>query len=130
MGNTEKRKILVVEDDEIMRGIEVKQLKSLDQVILEAEDGQQALLEIEKHKPDLILLDLLLPKVDGYGVLEAIRKHKDPAIAKSVVLVLSNLWSDKDILRAKALKVDAYFVKASTPIEDVIEKVTEILKDM
>ena len=82
---------------------------------------------IMDHRPDLILLDLLLPKLDGFGVLERIRHYPEASIAATKVLVLSNLWSNKDILRAQALEIDEYFVKANTNIEDVFSKVRNIL---
>ncbi len=120
-------KVLVVEDDAVMRTIELKNLREKGYQVLEAEDGKQGLAMIEKERPQVVLLDLLLPEVDGYQVLETVRKHADPGIAATKVLVFSNLWSDKDILRAQALKPDGFFVKASTTMEEIMEKIQEIL---
>ena len=79
------------------------------------------------NAPDLILLDLLLPKLDGFKVLERLRHYPKAEIAEIKVVVLSNLWSNKDILRAQALKIDEYYVKANTNIKDVFEKIKVLL---
>lgn len=123
------KKILVVEDDADLRNILVDGLRLSNYQIFQAEDGQQAVEFILDSKPDLILLDLLLPKLDGFKVLERLRQYPDKSIAQTKVIVLSNLWSDKDILRAQALKVDEYYVKANTNVGDVFNKVKAILND-
>lgn len=126
MTNTQKT-ILTVEDDEAMRGVIVNKLKRNTYQVLEAKDGKEAISLAVSHKPDLILLDLLLPEMDGFQVLEAIRKNPDPEIAGIPVIVLSNLWSDKDILRVRALRIDEYFVKANVSLEEVFEKAEGIM---
>ena len=93
-----------------------------------AKNGQKALeIANSNNKPDLILLDLMLPEVDGFGVLEAMRKNSDPKVAATPVIVLSNLWSNKDILRTKALQVQAYMVKAYFTTEEILHKINDIL---
>lgn len=124
----EQKKILVVEDDTDMRGILVDRLGSSNYKVFQAGDGEEAVALIVDQKPDLILLDLLLPKLDGFKVLDRLRHYPDPKISETKVIVLSNLWSNKDILRAQALKVDEYYVKANTDLQDVFSKVTEILQ--
>jgi DNA-binding response OmpR family regulator len=121
------KKVLVVEDDNVMRAIEIKELKKLGHEVLEASDGLIAVELAEKQQPNLILLDLMLPEKDGFGVLEDLRKSTTEKVSKVPVIVLSNLWSDKDILRTQALKVDGYFVKANTTMAEVMAKVTEVL---
>jgi two-component system, OmpR family, alkaline phosphatase synthesis response regulator PhoP len=121
------KKILVVEDDADLRNILIDGLKPLNYQIVPAEDGEQAMELLLDQKPDLVLLDLLLPKLDGFKVLERLRQYPDKVIAETKVIVLSNLWSDKDILRAQALKVDEYYVKANTNLEDVFKKVKAVL---
>lgn len=115
--------ILVVEDDGLVLNILSDHLKRLNYNVILASDGKQAVEKAIKHKPDLVLLDLLLPEMDGYKVLEAIRKNPDPEIANTIVIVLSNLWSEKDILSAQALKIDAYFVKTTTDLNQVMDQV-------
>jgi DNA-binding response OmpR family regulator len=128
--NTEKpRKILMVEDDVAMREIVIHKLMSHGFDVKEAEDGKQGLEVLLKEKPDLVLLDLMLPEVDGFKVLETVRAHQDPKVAATPIIILSNLWSNKDILRTKALKVQAYMVKAYFTTEEILNKINEILKD-
>jgi len=118
--------VLIVEDDGMLRDLLVVHFKSAFNV-LAAEDGERALAIAAESKPDIMLLDLLLPKVDGFGVLEAIRKNADKTLSTLPVVVLSNLWTNKDILRTQALHIDAYFVKADTNLDVVYAKVVEIL---
>ena|SRR6185369_17593235 len=126
MDNSQK-KVLVVEDDDALRNILVDTLNTNNYQIYQAPDGEEAIKLIVDQKPHLILLDLLLPKLDGFKVLDRLRHYPDPEIAETQVIVLSNLWTDKDILRAQALKIDAYFVKANTNLSDVFEKIKEIM---
>jgi DNA-binding response OmpR family regulator len=121
-----KKKILVVEDDNSLRDILVDSLNMSNYSVLQAADGEEAVNSVAENKPDLILLDLLLPKMDGFKVLEKIRHDSDAQIAATKVIVLSNLWSNKDILRAQALQIDEYYVKANTNLPEVFEKIKQI----
>lgn len=120
------KKILLVEDDDTLRATLRDHLFQQYQVF-EAADGEQAIASCLDHRPDLILLDLLIPKLDGFKVLERIRNYPDPEISQTHVVVLSNLWSQKDILQVEGLKIDEYFVKAHTKMEDVYAKIREII---
>ena len=123
----QRKKILLVEDDDALRATFRDRLSGLYEVF-EAQDGELAVSQTVDRRPDLILLDLLLPKLDGFKVLERIRNYPDAALAKTPVIVLSNLWSQKDILQVQGLKVDEYFVKAHTKVEDVVVRVHEVLR--
>lgn len=126
--NLEKpKKILMVEDDVAMREIVIHKLMTHGFEVKEAEDGKQGIELALSEKPDLILLDLMLPEVDGFKVLEAVRAAGDPKVAETPIIILSNLWSNKDILRTKALKVQAYMVKAYFTTEEILTKINEIL---
>ncbi|PIR96624.1 MAG: response regulator [Candidatus Doudnabacteria bacterium CG10_big_fil_rev_8_21_14_0_10_42_18] len=121
------KKALIVEDDEQLRGVMVSKLGEVYEV-LQAGDGEEAVERIIDKIPDVILLDLLLPKLDGFKVLDRLRSYPDKKIASIPVVVLSNLWSDKDILQAKSLKVEEYFVKAHTDLNDVVLRLKKILE--
>ena len=123
------KKILIVEDDMAMRDIVIHKLLSHGFEVKEAEDGKQGIDLALSEKPDLVLLDLMLPEVDGFKVLETIRADKDPHIANTPIIILSNLWSNKDILRTKDLKVQAYMVKAYFTTEEILSKINEILSE-
>lgn len=115
-----------MEDDDNLRITLVDKLSRLCQTD-QAGDGEEAVTKFVDNKPNLIILDLMLPKVDGFKVLERLRHYPDKEIADIPVVVLSNLWSNKDILQVKALKIEDYFVKANTNLEDVIKRVQQIL---
>jgi len=121
------KKVLMVEDDPAMREIVVHTLQTHGFEVKEAENGQRGLDLINSDKPDIVLLDLMMPEMDGFQVLEQIRANPDAKIAGTPIIILSNLWSNKDILRTKALKVEAYLVKAYFTTEEILNKVKEIL---
>lgn len=127
MATSKPKKILVVEDDIAMREIVTHKLSSAGFEVVNAEDGRKGIETFEKEKPDLVLLDLMLPEVDGYHVLQAIRTNKDKKLAETSVIVLSNLWSNQDILRMQSLRISAYMVKAYFTTEEILTKVNEVL---
>lgn len=110
-----------------MREIVIHKLMTHGFEVKEAEDGKQGIDLAIAEKPDLILLDLMLPEVDGFQVLETVRSNPDQKVANTPIIILSNLWSNKDILRTKALKVQAYMVKAYFTTEEILTKINEIL---
>ncbi|HBH71574.1 MAG: Response regulator receiver protein [Parcubacteria group bacterium GW2011_GWC1_42_11] len=118
--DTNKKKIMVVEDDEhISKVYEIKFAKEGIDVSL-ARDGEEAIVKITAEKPDVILLDLMIPKKDGFGVLEEIKKN--PELANIPVIILSNLGQKTDQDRALALGANEYLVKVDYSIQDVINK--------
>ncbi len=121
-----KNTVLIVEDDHLLRKILVERFHK-EMTTIEAEDGEKAVERTEAYKPNIILLDLLLPKLNGFKVLESIRGHQDEEIKKIPVIVLSNLYSNEDILEAQRLAITAYFVKAHTDLAEVEKKVKETL---
>jgi len=127
METNQPRKIMVVEDDPAMREIVTHKLTANGFEVKQAEDGKKAVDLFAEEKPDLVLLDLMLPEVDGFGVLKYIRGNQDPKLSNTPVIVLSNLWSNKDILSAQALRVQAYMVKAYFTTEEILNKIKEIL---
>jgi DNA-binding response OmpR family regulator len=122
------KKILIVEDDAAMREIVIHKLQANGFDVKEAEDGKKGIDILLQEKPDLVLLDLMLPEIDGFKVLETVRSNSDPLIANTPIIILSNLWSNKDILRTKALKVQAYMVKAYFTTEEILAKINDVLK--
>ena len=115
------KKVLIAEDDvHISKVYEIKLAKEGFTTSL-ASDGEEAVLKINAERPDLILLDLMLPKKDGFGVLEDIKKN--PELAHIPVIVLSNLGQQTDQDRAMLLGANEYLVKVDYPIQEVINKV-------
>lgn len=115
------KKIMIVEDDEhISKVYEIKFAKEGFVTSL-AVDGEEAVAKITTEKPDIILLDLMIPKKDGFAVLEEIRGYLE--LAQIPVIVLSNLGQQADQERALALGAKEYLVKVDHPIQEVVDKV-------
>ncbi|MFH1522908.1 MAG: response regulator [Patescibacteria group bacterium] len=122
------KKVLLVEDDSFLRDICTKKLSSVGFSVYEAVDGEQALKNIEKIKPDIVLLDIILPAIDGFEVLEKIRKYKDKKIKEVPIIMLSNLGQDTDIEKAMDLGANNYLIKAHFTTEEIVEKIKKELK--
>ena len=119
------RKILVVEDDpvlKIMLGHELAEKYSLTY----AKDGEEALAAFEDAKPELVLLDLMIPKINGFDVLEKIRTGTDER-KDTPIIVLSNLDQQADRDRAMAAGANAYLVKANVAIEEIATAISKNL---
>lgn len=117
-------KILVVEDDEFLQKILVTKFTKEGFAVKAASDGEQALKMVNEDLPDLVLLDLILPKMTGFDVLTEIRVA---APTKNLpVIILSNLGQEEDIMRAKELGALDFLVKADISVNDVVRKVKEL----
>ena len=119
--------ILVVEDDVFLRNLLIKKLMNENYTIWDAVDGASALKTLETKKPHLVLLDLLLPGVDGFEVLTRLKKNSE--LAQVPVIVLSNLGSQDDITRAMGLGAADYIIKANFTLEEIVERVKKILNE-
>lgn len=123
--NETTKKVMIVEDDEhISKVYEIKFAKEGIPTSV-ARDGEEAVVKITAEKPSLIILDLMIPKKDGFWVLEEIKKNPD--LATIPVLVLSNLGQKSDQDRALGLGANEYLVKVDFSIQDIIEKVKSYL---
>lgn len=120
------KKILMIEDDNFMQKALRFTLQGDDYKIIVAVDGQLGIDMAKKEKPDLILLDIILPKIDGFDVLEKLKK--DSIIKDIPVLILSNLGQKEDVEKGLKLGAVGYIIKAHFKLEDVVKKIKEILK--
>ena len=120
------KKILIVEDDKFLRELIVRKLSNEGYDVVEAVDGQQGVLKIKETKPDLVLLDLILPGIDGFEVLA--QKKEDPFAASIPVIVLSNLGQKEDVDKGLSLGATDYLIKAHFTPGEIIEKVRNIIK--
>lgn len=118
--------VLVVEDEDFLVRALKDNLVSEGYTVAVAVDGEQVFDELKKKTPSLILLDLLLPKKNGFDVLKEIRQSPEWQLIP--VVILSNLGEDSEIKRALELGANDYFVKSQHPIQEVIEKVREYLE--
>lgn len=120
------KKILVVEDDRFLRELIVKKLLKEGYDTAEAVDGEEGVKKIKEEKPDLVLLDLILPGIDGFGVLS--QTKEDPSISSIPVIILSNLGQKDDVERGLKLGAVDYLIKAHFTPGEIIEKIKNILK--
>lgn len=123
---TEKPLILLIEDDPFLCNLLKIRLEKENFVLEIAKDGEEALKKLTQIQPTLILLDLILPKKSGFEVLEKI--STDPQLNNLPVIIISNLGQTSDIQKGKQLGAIEYFVKAKISIDELINKIKEILK--
>jgi CheY-like chemotaxis protein len=119
------RRVLLAEDDRFLRRAAESRLRQNGFTVLPAVDGEEALKVARAERPDLILLDLIMPKLQGFEVLKALKQ--DPATAPIPVIVLSNLGQDQDLKRAMELGAIAYFIKAHLSLQDLVQRVAQTL---
>jgi len=125
-GVDSKKKILLVEDDSFLAGMYVSKLNLEDFEVSLADNGEDG-LKIAKHKlPNLILLDILLPQMDGFEVLKRLKEN--PQTAKIPIILLTNLGQKKDVDRGLALGAKDYLIKAHFMPNEVIAKIKKILR--
>jgi len=120
------KKILIVEDEASLNKALTEYLVSEGFEVASALDGERGLEMALREKPDLILLDVILPKKDGYEVLDNIRK--DDKTRKMPVIMLTNLESQDDIMKAMEKGASTYLVKSDYKLEEVAKKIKETLK--
>ena len=117
-------KILIIEDEKTLaRALELK-LTRADFQTKVAFNGQSGVHLLQEETFDLILLDLVMPKMDGFAVLEILKLRK----IKTPVLILSNLSQQSDVERSKEFGAKEFFIKSNTPIGTIVDRVRELLK--
>ncbi len=118
--------ILIIEDDDFFRALVKKKLLSEGFNVFEAVDGEKGIEAIKSKKPDLVILDLLLPNIDGFEVLSQIKS--DSNISSTPIIILSNLGQQEDIERALKLGANDFLIKSQFDIDQVVEKIKNILE--
>ena len=119
-------KILLIEDDTFFRGFYATKLKEKGIEIDVAADGEEGLLKITSFKPDLVLLDIIMPKKDGFEVLETMKK--EGLSVKVPVLVFSTLGQEKDVEKARMLGARGYVNKSFFDFDKLYSKILEVSK--
>jgi DNA-binding response OmpR family regulator len=120
------KKILVIEDDKFLRELISQKILKEGYDIAEAVDGEKGIEAVKKEMPDLVLLDLILPGIDGFEVLARIKA--DPSVAQIPVIILSNLGQKDDIEKGIKMGATDYMIKAHFTPTEIIAKVRTILK--
>lgn len=119
-------KILIVEDEPFLRRIISEHLRESGYLVTEAVDGEEGLKKLQEEQFDLVLLDLLLPGMDGFELLAQLKKEEK--LNKIPVLILSNLGQREEIEKGLSLGAADYLIKAHVTPEEVLAKIREILK--
>lgn len=115
------KEILLVEDEPLLANLLRQRLEKEGFSVTWNRDGEQAMNTLRASKPDLVLLDVILPKISGFKLLETMKV--DPTIERPPIIIISNLGQDSDIQKGQALGAVQYFVKAKLSIEDLVGQV-------
>lgn len=115
------KKILLVEDDDSLASVYVTRLEAEGFAVRRVANGEEALAAAIEYHPQLVLLDVMMPKVSGFDVLDILRNT--PETAQLKVIMLTALSQESDVERARALGVDDYLVKSQVVISDVIDRI-------
>ncbi len=117
----DNKTILLVEDEPLLANLLRQQLEKEGFTVLWNRDGEEAMKTLREQRPDLILLDLILPKISGFELMETMKA--DPQMEHAPVIIISNLGQDTDVARGQSLGAVEYFVKAKMSIEELVEHV-------
>ncbi len=120
------KKILIIEDDKFLRELISRKLENEGYSIVEAVDGEEGIKKIRDEPPDLVLLDLILPGIDGFEFLTRVKQ--DPTLAPIPVIVLSNLGQREEIEKGLKLGAIDYLVKAHFTPGEIVEKIKNALR--
>jgi DNA-binding response OmpR family regulator len=119
--------ILIIEDDPLIVKIYSTRLKSDGYEVFSAENGEDGLRLVDEKHPDLIILDVMMPRIDGFGVLTKLRSTE--ATKNTPVLLYSNLAAEEEVVRAKALGATEFIVKANISPTEMVVKIKSYLGD-
>ncbi len=119
------KKILIIEDEEVLLGLLQERLVQEGYQVDIAKDGQEGLEKIRKFKPDLILLDIIMPKMGGFEVMEEVNKDEELKIIP--IIIVSNSGQPVELERAKKLGVKDWLIKTDFDPQEVIDKVKKQL---
>ncbi len=122
----EKRRIIIIEDDIVLRDVLSEKLEKNGYIVDRAADGVIGMQKIREMKPDCILLDILMPNKNGIEVMEEL--HADPSLKDIPVIIISNSGQPVEIQRAQELGAREFLIKAIFDPNEVLEKVSNVLK--
>lgn len=124
--SSSSKRILLVEDDDALANVYVMRLQTEGFDVRRVSNGEEALAAALSYKPDLVVLDVMMPKVSGFDVLDIFRNTPETANLKVIMLTALSQESDKE--RAESLGADDYLVKSQVVIADVIERIKHHLE--
>ncbi|XOU94413.1 MAG: response regulator [Candidatus Kerfeldbacteria bacterium] len=126
-GKDPEARILVVEDDQFLRDLLKTKLEKENFEVSTAIDGPGGIEKIGTVLPDIMLLDIILPGMDGFEVLKRVRTNSNVQVAGTPIILLSNLGQEADIEKGRALGADDYLIKSNFTIDEIIEKLRSLL---
>ena len=121
-----KKKVLIIEDEENLKFLLVQKFTEEGFDVEEAIDGEEGMKKLKENKPDLVLLDLLLPGIDGFEVLS--RLKRDSNLESIPVIIISNFSQEGEIERGLKLGAIDYLIKADLTLDKIVERVRKALK--
>lgn len=121
-----EKTILIVEDDRFLHSLIGDKLSKAGAKTLSAFDGEDGLAKAKESKPDIVLLDILLPGIDGFEVLKQLKA--DPALKNVPVIILSNLGQEEDIKKGTEFGAEEFLIKANFTLEDILKKINSVLQ--
>lgn len=121
-------KVLIVEDDKFLSELISTKLDKEGFAIELAGDGEAGVKKAEEFNPDIILLDIMLPGMDGFEVLEKLKNHTNEALRKVPVIILSNFGQESKVEKGLQLGAVDYLVKANFTTGEIVTKIKEVLK--
>jgi DNA-binding response OmpR family regulator len=124
---TQKVSILVIEDDKFLRELITRKLTEENYKIADAVDGEEGIEKVKKEKPDLILLDLILPGIDGFNVLSQLKGN--PELSDIPVIILSNLGQREEVEKGLKLGAIDYLIKAHFTPGEIVVKIKKTLEN-
>lgn len=120
-------KILLIEDDPFLSDIYMRKFEELGYITDLASDGEEGLEKVEEIKPDIVLLDIILPKKNGLEILREIKSNDE--LKNIPVLILSNLSMDENFDKARELGASGYLVKSQYTPSEIVAEVEKVLKE-
>jgi DNA-binding response OmpR family regulator len=123
--SSKSKKILIIEDEAFLSEMYKTKFDSLGYEVVTADNGDEGLAKLRQTKPDIVLLDIIMPVVDGYSVLKTIRS--EAAIKDTLVVIFSNLGQEEEIKKGLQLGADDYLVKSSLTPTELVAKVEKVL---
>lgn len=123
-----KKVVLVAEDDLFLRELCAKKLAKVGYQVVEAIDGSQAYEKIVGLKPDLVLLDIIMPGLEGFEILRRVRAHAVSEVAATPIIIFSNLGQDADRKKGLELGANDYLIKSNFTIDEIVKKIEVLMK--
>jgi DNA-binding response OmpR family regulator len=120
------KKILWIEDDKFLRSILVKKFESSGHTVLKAENGEEAMSILTTETPDIIVIDILLPGINGFDILQKIKANEK--LNNIPIIILSNINKPSDVEKAKTLGAQKFLVKSSVSLNEIILEIEQLTK--